>query len=94
MECEICNGAGWFQQPNYQHEVMEWTQCLDCLAEEKYQQDLLSRTAKLISKTSQEKMSKMLAVFCVKKIDSSRLETMLKEKNYISIMSFLEVNLK
>tara|TARA_B100000886_G_C20307882_1_gene442547 strand:+ start:162 stop:284 length:123 start_codon:yes stop_codon:yes gene_type:complete len=35
MKCQVCNGKGWHLVPNYELEIMESEQCLDCLAEER-----------------------------------------------------------
>tara|TARA_R100000742_G_C4260260_1_gene78075 strand:+ start:98 stop:388 length:291 start_codon:yes stop_codon:yes gene_type:complete len=94
MNCEICSGNGWFKQANYQLEIMEWVQCYDCLAQEKYLEELTEKTAKLINRSSVEKLSLLLAKYCVNKIESERLETMLNEKNFVGLMSFLEVNIR
>jgi|TARA_A100001201_G_scaffold79274_1_gene70989 hypothetical protein len=93
MNCEICNGNGWFKQANYQLEIMEWVQCYDCLAQEKYLEELTEKAAKLINRSSAEKLSLLLAKYCVTKMDKERLETMLTDKNFVGIMSFLEVNI-
>ena len=94
MTCEDCGGSGWFKQPNYHLEIMEWVECLPCAFHEKYLQDLAEEAAKLISRSSRERLAKILALYCVDNMENERLETMLKEKNFVGLMSFLEVNLK
>ncbi|BCV03208.1 MAG: hypothetical protein CM15mV62_830 [uncultured marine virus] len=93
-ECNLCNGTGWFKQANYQHEVMEWVECLDCLAEQKQRKDMVAEAAKIISQTSHERLCKLLATFCTEKMEPKRLALMLDNKDYVSLMSFIEVNLK
>lgn len=94
MKCE-CDGSGWFLQANYHHEIMEWVQCMPCLLEQKEKEELLAETAKLISQTSPQKLAKILAIFCIENFeDQNRLEKLVESKDYISLMSFIEVNLK
>tara|TARA_E500000318_G_scaffold105636_1_gene112742 strand:+ start:77 stop:361 length:285 start_codon:yes stop_codon:yes gene_type:complete len=94
MKCE-CDGSGWFLQANHYHEIMEWVECMPCLVEQKEKQDLLASIAQLISQSSHQKLAKLLADFCMANFDDKdRLEKMVESKDFISLMSFIEVNLK
>ena len=46
-ECEKCNGDGHYLVPNYQHDVMERIECLDCLAEDHFKWHLSEELTKV-----------------------------------------------
>lgn len=96
MTCE-CDGSGWYLQANYQHEVMEWVQCYSCLAEEKERQDLSLACSKILKRASHEKLCSILGDFLVssfeKKDDLNRLTEIVDSKDFVNLMTYLEVNL-
>ena len=55
---------------------------------------MVAEAAKIISQTSHERLSKLLATFCTERMEPTRLALMLDNKDYVSLMSFIEVNLK
>tara|TARA_R100000278_G_C5438440_1_gene152815 strand:+ start:281 stop:598 length:318 start_codon:yes stop_codon:yes gene_type:complete len=98
MNCEICNGKGWYSVPNYRTETLESVQCEQCMAEEEMKEDLAIETSKLLNSFSKEKLCRMLANFCVdvfySRNEPNRLESIIDNKNLLAIEGFLQVNLR
>ena len=47
MNCNKCEGKLWYLVPNHQHDVMERIECLDCISEMQYRDDVKERLSKL-----------------------------------------------
>jgi len=88
-DCNKCNGAGWYQVPNFQHDTMENIECMDCLVEEMYLAELGENLAKVIVQISHQRLAQIVANGIVSKINSNpnddlgRIETIIHTKNVL-----------
>tara|TARA_R100000081_G_scaffold76529_1_gene42985 strand:- start:233 stop:544 length:312 start_codon:yes stop_codon:yes gene_type:complete len=86
-DCEKCEGNLYYLVPNYQHDIMERIECLDCMAEMQYQDDVKQRMAKLIVEISPQKLAQIVAELLVNSIvkdpnaNLARCETVITTKN-------------
>ena len=88
-DCNKCEGAGWYEVPNYQHEVMEKIECMDCLVEEMYLENLTTDLAKVLVQISHQRLAQLLANGMISKINSNpnddlgRIESIIHTKNVL-----------
>tara|TARA_R100000734_G_scaffold17346_1_gene13632 strand:+ start:423 stop:740 length:318 start_codon:yes stop_codon:yes gene_type:complete len=85
--CEKCNGKGHYLVPNYQHDVMERIECMDCYAEEHYKWHLSEELSRVLVNASPQKLSMIISEIIVNGIDRdennslARIETIIQTKN-------------
>ena len=86
--CEKCNGDGYYLVPNYQHDVMERIECMDCYAEEHYRWHLSEELTKVLINSSPQKLAKIVAQIVVQGVsnnkndDITRIEGIIQTKNF------------
>tara|TARA_R100000734_G_C3318582_1_gene112922 strand:+ start:4846 stop:5151 length:306 start_codon:yes stop_codon:yes gene_type:complete len=87
MSCDKCEGKLWYLVPNHQHDVMERIECLDCISEMQYQDDVKERLSKLLVNASHQKLAQIVAELAVNGIckddndNITRFETVIATKN-------------
>jgi hypothetical protein len=86
-ECNKCEGNLYYLVPNYQHDTMERIDCLDCISEMQYADDIKGRLTKLLVTASPQRLAQLVAEVAVNGIikDSNsnitRYETIIATKN-------------
>ena len=86
-DCDKCEGNMYYLVPNYQHDVMERVECIDCMLEIQYKDDIKVRLSKLLVNASHEKLAQLVAEMTVNGVDKSpttnisRFETTILTKN-------------
>ena len=96
-ECEKCNGVGHYVVPNYQHDVMERIECLDCLAEDHFKWHLSEELTKVLISSSPQKLAQIVAELIVNGVsknihdDLSRIEVIIQTKNAMEALALGEV---
>ena len=96
-ECEKCNGEGYYVVPNYQHDVMERIECLDCLAEDHFKWHLSEELTKVLINSSPQKLAQIVAELIVNGVsknihdDLSRIEVIIQTKNAMEALALGEV---
>lgn len=86
-ECEKCDGVGHYLVPNYQHDVMERIECMDCYAEDHYKWHLSEELTKVLINSSPQKLAQIVATLVVNGVDTnpkddlSRVEVIIQTKN-------------
>jgi|8_EtaG_2_1085327.scaffolds.fasta_scaffold09869_3 hypothetical protein len=96
-DCQ-CGGDGYYLEPNYRTEVMEWVQCIPCLADEQLREQLFIETAKLVSRFSHEKLASLLSGIVLDRFDNEgnilRLQEIVEGKDFTTLSAFIEVHLR
>ena len=86
-ECEKCDGVGHYLVPNYQHDVMERIECMDCYAEDHYKWHLSEELTKVLINSSPQKLAQIVATLVVNGVDTnpkddlSRVDVIIQTKN-------------
>ena len=92
-DCEVCEGKGSYNVPNYHLEVIERIDCMDCLLEDRFKNDLKDRLTRLLINTSKEKLASIVAEMVVNGVDKnalddiSRIEGIIQTKNHSSALA-------
>ena len=95
-ECEICNGAGFYKQPNYRLEIMEWVECIECMLEDHYKESIAFDIQLLLSKTSPQKLAQIVAQLLVNSMDMDgqeslqRLDSIAQGKDVMNLLVLAE----
>jgi hypothetical protein len=96
MECEKCQGAGWYKVPNIRLEIMENVQCMDCLLNEQFKDHLKEELTRLLVNTSQQKLAQIVAQLVVNSVDRNenddiqRIENIIHTKNTMNALTLAE----
>ena len=91
--CEKCFGKGCYEVPNYRLEITERIDCMDCLVEEQFKNDLKDRLTRLLANTSVSKLAQLVAELVVNSVDSNpldeldRIEGIIHTKNTVSALA-------
>ena len=86
-ECEKCDGVGHYLVPNYQHDIMERIECMDCYAEDHYKWYLSEELTKVLINSSPQKLAQIVATLVVNGVDTNpkddlaRVEVIIQTKN-------------
>ena len=92
-DCEICLGKGVYEVPNYRLEVMERIDCIDCLLEEQFKDELKEQLTRLLANTSHVKLAQIVAELVVNSVDKNpsddlnRIEGVIHTKNQITALA-------
>jgi len=87
MKCEICDGTGWYEVPNYRLEIMERIECIECLLDAQYKDHLKEELTRLLVDTSKQKLAQIVADLVVNSVarnthdDLSRIDGIIQTKN-------------
>mgnify|MGYP003625951220 FL=1 len=87
MDCNKCEGKLYYLIPNYQHDTLERIECIDCISEMQYQDDIKERLTKLLVTASPQRLAQIVAEVAVngiiKDVNSNltRYETIIATKN-------------
>ena len=96
-DCSKCEGNLYYLVPNYQHDIMERIDCIDCISELQYQDDIKERLTKLLVTASPQRLAQIVSEMTINSVvkDTStagrrlgRLETMLATKNIKEALFF------
>jgi len=97
QDCEKCCGQGYYDIPNYQHDIMERIECMDCYAEDHYKYHLSEELTKVLVGSSPQKLAQIVAGLVVNGVskndhdDLSRIEVIIQTKNAIEALALGEV---
>lgn len=86
-DCEKCNGDGYYLVPNYQHDIMERIECMDCISHAHYKHHLSEELTKVLMNASPQKLAMLVAETIVYGVDKnnndtlSRVEVIIQTKN-------------
>lgn len=86
-DCEKCNGVGHYEVPNYQHDIMERIECMDCISHEHYKYHLSGELTKVLMNVSPQKLASIVAELVVYGVDKNindslaRIEVIIQTKN-------------
>lgn len=92
QDCERCEGKGWYEVLNIGYDVIESVECIDCMVEDMYRQDLEIGLSKLLVNVSKEKLAQIVATLIVKTVNDnpsdnlSRLENIIHTKNTLEAL--------
>lgn len=92
-ECNKCEGNLYYLVPNYQHDIMERIDCMDCLLEEQFKDELKEQLTRLLANTSHVKLAQIVAELVVNSVDKNpsddlnRIEGVIHTKNQITALA-------
>jgi len=95
-KCEVCDGAGFYKQPNHRLEIMEWVECIECMLEDHYRESIGFDIQLLLSKTSPQKLAQIVAQLLVNSMDMEgqeslqRLDSMAQGKDVMNLLVLAE----
>lgn len=96
MNCEKCQGTGWYKVPNIRLEIMENVECMDCLLNEQFKDHLKVELTRLLVNTSQQKLAQIVAQLVVNSVDRNenddiqRIENIIHTKNIMNALTLAE----
>lgn len=74
MNCKECNGAGVIVKFDEGHDIFVQEDCITCMLEDKYKQELSLKLAKFLSNSSTERLARTLANLVVEITDNNNLD--------------------
>jgi hypothetical protein len=92
-DCEKCFGKGCYEVPNYRLEILERIDCMDCLMEERFKDELKEQLTRLLANTSASKLAQLVAELIVNSVDNNplddleRIEGIIHTKNTLSALA-------
>ena len=92
-DCTNCNGIGSYNVPNFHLEIMERIDCMECLLEEQFRNDMKADLTRMLTNTSKEKLAQIVAEMVVNGVDNnpsdelSRLQGIIHTKNQASALA-------
>ena len=96
MECEICDGKGWYKVPNHRLEIMENIECMSCLSHQHFKDHLKEELTRLLVNTSPQKLAQIVAQLVVNSVDKNenddiqRIEGIIHTKNVLNALTLAE----
>jgi predicted transcriptional regulator len=96
MECNKCQGTGWYKVPNHRLEIMENVECMDCLLNQQFKDHLKEELTLLLVNTSPQKLAQIVAQLVVNSVDRNenddiqRIEGIIHTKNVINALVLAE----
>jgi|TARA_R100000030_G_scaffold2255_1_gene1840 hypothetical protein len=91
-ECKQCKGKGWYEVLNIGYDIVESAECVDCMVEDMFKQEIEMNLAKMLSNVSKERLATIVASLIVKTVDDnpndnlSRLENIIHTKNTLEAL--------
>lgn len=95
-ECETCNGKLYYELPNFNLEIMERIDCMNCLLDKQFKENLMSEVSKVLSGRSVQHLAQIVAQLVVNGVDKnpsddlSRIEGMIQTKQGLALMALAE----